>query len=156
MLAGFYLNELILKLTHRFDPQPEVFDLYNETLSALADGEPLEPTLRLFEMRLLRLLGYGVQLQNDIVSGERLRAEDIYRVRPEEGPMKLTERTASGLVFSGAVLLAIAADDLRDTATCKAAKRIARAALDIRLDGKELRSRTVMLAMKEKQRKHQE
>ncbi|MEM8548122.1 MAG: DNA repair protein RecO, partial [Pseudomonadota bacterium] len=32
LLSGFYVNELVLRLTHRFDPQPELFAVYSETL----------------------------------------------------------------------------------------------------------------------------
>ena len=53
LMAGFYLNELLLKLTHRHDPVSGVFDTYHATLEALKHGAPLEPSLRIFEKRLI-------------------------------------------------------------------------------------------------------
>ena len=61
LLSGFYLNELLLKLTTRHDPQPQLFDHYHGTLSALRGGAPLAPALRLFEKHLLEVLGYGLE-----------------------------------------------------------------------------------------------
>jgi len=43
VLAGFYLNELLLKLTTRHDALPELFDHYHRTLEQLRSGAPLEP-----------------------------------------------------------------------------------------------------------------
>ncbi|HEX6265729.1 MAG TPA: DNA repair protein RecO, partial [Burkholderiales bacterium] len=52
MLAGFYLNELTLRLAPRGDPQPEMFDAYRITRRRLAGTDPLAWTLRRFERDL--------------------------------------------------------------------------------------------------------
>ncbi len=64
LLSGFYLNELLLRLTARNDPQPEIFAAYAESLQALshcadprADGRLLSAILRRFECQLLEALG---------------------------------------------------------------------------------------------------
>ena len=62
-MSGFYLNELLLKLTERRDPHPEIFCSYAACVQALCDGEVEEPTLRRFEKRLLNDLGYGLELR---------------------------------------------------------------------------------------------
>src|SRR5215470_3281864 len=46
LLAAFYLNELLLKLTTPHDALPELFDHYHETLEQLRCQAPLEPVLR--------------------------------------------------------------------------------------------------------------
>ena len=38
-MSGFYLNELLLKLTERCDPHPEIFFPYASCVQALCDGE---------------------------------------------------------------------------------------------------------------------
>ena len=53
VLSGFYLNELILTLTTRHDPQPQLFEDYAGALRRLAAGTAPEPALRVFEKRLL-------------------------------------------------------------------------------------------------------
>ena len=43
LFAGFYLNELLLKLLARQDPHPALFDAYADTLPALASGDGTRP-----------------------------------------------------------------------------------------------------------------
>jgi DNA repair protein RecO (recombination protein O) len=62
LLSGFYLNELLLKLTVAHDPQPELYAHYAATLERLRALDPLDALLRKFEKRLLELLGYGIEL----------------------------------------------------------------------------------------------
>src|SRR6185437_3513861 len=45
LLCALYLNELVLRLTPRQDPQPELFADYLRTLTRLALGEPQAWTL---------------------------------------------------------------------------------------------------------------
>ena len=59
LLSAYYVNELVLNFLHRHDPQPEIFDVYSQTITALAHSEELAANLRVFEMELLRLLGYA-------------------------------------------------------------------------------------------------
>ena len=49
LMSGFYLNELLLKLTERCDPHPEIFFSYAACVQALCDGKFEEPALRCFE-----------------------------------------------------------------------------------------------------------
>ena len=65
VMAAFYLNELLLKLTTRHDPLPALFDDYHAALGRLRAGGPLEPALRVFEKRLLELVGFGLELENE-------------------------------------------------------------------------------------------
>jgi DNA repair protein RecO (recombination protein O) len=60
VMPAWYLSELVLQLTARHDPQPELFAHYAAALAGLRQDENLERTLRLFEKRLLEVLGYGV------------------------------------------------------------------------------------------------
>src|SRR5215472_18268152 len=46
VMAAFYLNELLLKLTTRHDPLPALFDDYHAALGKLRSGAALEPVLR--------------------------------------------------------------------------------------------------------------
>lgn len=61
LLSGFYLNELIEKLTAREVPHAELFDRYVDALSVLARGEGIsaQRALREFEVDILRLGGWG-------------------------------------------------------------------------------------------------
>src|SRR6201992_3254603 len=77
LMGSFYLNELLMKLTTRHDPQPSLFDDYHGTLEALRSGMRLEPALRIFEKRLLDTLGYGLDLQD-------VDADEFYHFRPAQ------------------------------------------------------------------------
>lgn len=59
LFAGFYLNELLLKLLARGDPHPLLFDAYAATLVHLGapDEATLQDALRAFEVVLLREIG---------------------------------------------------------------------------------------------------
>lgn len=60
LLSAWYLSDLVMQLTARHDPQPELFDHYADALTDLRSGESQERALRLFEKRLLEVLGYGI------------------------------------------------------------------------------------------------
>lgn len=61
-LSLFYVNELLLRLTQRRDPFPDLFQVYEETIDALC-SEPGEGWyLRRFERRLLENLGWAPDL----------------------------------------------------------------------------------------------
>ena len=53
LLAGFYANELLLRLTARSDPNSQVFSCYSRCLARLAAAEHVARTLRVFELHLL-------------------------------------------------------------------------------------------------------
>ena len=147
LVHGFYLNELLLKLFARHDSHPDVFALYSQTLADLKRGEPLRP-LRLFEKRLLDALGYGLALERDVHDGMRIEPDACYHYRLEQGPVRVDAMADNASVYSGSMLLSLAREELGDAAVCADARRLLRAALDRCLDGRELRTRQVMLALR--------
>lgn len=88
MMAGFYLNELTLRLTPRDDPQPDLFTAYARARERLRAGEPLAWTLRRFERDLLEALGSGFDWNVD-GDGEPIDPAARYRLDPEHGPRRL-------------------------------------------------------------------
>lgn len=60
LMSAWYVSELVLTLTARHDPQPELFAHYAQALADLRRSCEHERALRLFEKRLLDVLGYGV------------------------------------------------------------------------------------------------
>ena len=131
LFAGLYLNELLVKTMSPEEPMPAVFARYGETLSALAGGADLEPTLRVFERRLLDELGYGLSFDRDVRSGRPIDADAAYELVPGEGFR--AARSASSSFVSGRQIAAIAAGDYRQAAVRRAAKRVFRLALRPRL-----------------------
>jgi DNA repair protein RecO (recombination protein O) len=145
LMSGFYLNELLLKLTHRHDPVPGVFDIYHGTLDALKHGAPLEASLRVFEKRLLDALGYGVALDVDARTGAGIEADAYYHFRPAQGLVPVAADAAGAL--AGASLLSLAREELDGARALDDARRLMQAALAQCLEGRELKTRTVARAV---------
>jgi len=139
LLCGLYLNELVLRMTMRMDPQPELFDSYERTLDRLAGGESHAWTLRRFERDLLVHLGYGSTLATDAHAEEPLISELDYAYRHEHGPV-VWRAPADGPRLRGSTLLALAEDRKPPDAELPALRRWMRAAIAAHLDGGELRA----------------
>jgi len=141
LMSAFYLNELLLKLTHRHDPVPAVFDTYHDTLELLKAGSPLEPALRIFEKRLLDQLGYGVELDVDARNGTGIAPDAYYHFRPSYGVFPVAEDAAGAML--GASLLSLAREEIATARELEDAKRLLQAALAHCLEGRELNTRAV-------------
>jgi len=114
MLAGFYLNELVLRLAPRQDPLPELHAAYALTREYLRGGEPLAWTLRRFERDLLEALGVGPDWMHE-ADGRPVDPAMRYRLDPEQGPLRvLSERDGEdrNRLVTGSALLALAADEM--------------------------------------------
>ena len=148
LMSAFYLNELILRLLGREDPQPEVFEVYALTLGSLGDPAGESRALRLFEKRLLDAMGLGVDYASVVGTGQRVEAHKYYNVRAERGVLGLAERADGPHAVLGAALLSLAGEELEDSASLAAARRVLRDALVGPLEGRELSTRQVARAVK--------
>ena len=92
LFCGLYLNELMMRLLHRGDPHPELFERYREILSSLAAGGALQPALRVFEKNLLDATGFGLILDHEYRTEAPIRASEWYEYRPDRGPVRVSER----------------------------------------------------------------
>ena len=143
LLSGYYVNELIINLLHRHDPQPEIFEAYAATVKALAAGGAIAPRLRHFEIELLRLLGYALNLDHDGETERPLRAALRYEYRAEQGPVPVGDREGP-MVFYGRELEAIGRLEFDRAGILDCANRLLRGVIAYHLDGKELKSRRVL------------
>ena len=141
LLGLYYLSELVLRLTGRLDPHPEIYDGYAAAVDALAGGAPLAPALRRFEKRLLDALGYGPELGLD-AAGQPLEAHASYRYDPALGLAGCRPEVPGAL--RGASLLALAADELDQPRVLADARQLLRAALDVHLEGRPLKTRALL------------
>ena len=148
LVSAFYLNELLLKLCARHDGHPDIFVLYAHAIDSLASAADAIPTLRLFEKRLLDTLGYGLALERDAASGLPVEDDAVYYYRLEQGAIRATGVADSPLTFRGRSLRMLAREDLSDREVCADARRLLRAALDRCLEGRELKTRQVMQALR--------
>ncbi len=149
LMSGFYLNELLLKLTIRADPHPDIFAAYGEAIRSLSAGDDEEGCVRRFEKRLLEDLGYGLELAQTN-EGHPIEAERYYRFKSQSGP-QLCVAEAPGAVY-GRSLADLDREDFADDRTLRDAKRVLRAAIDACLEGRPLKSREVMVALRRRER----
>jgi DNA repair protein RecO (recombination protein O) len=147
LMGAFYLNELVLNFVRRGDPHPGLFIAYSQALAELRAGGDPEPALRRFELQMLAEVGYGLNLDHDVLNDVPLDPHALYEYRLEQGPVPVAAGGAA-LILSGAELLAIGRGDLSSPAFLQAAKRLLRSVLAHYLDGKALKTRTVMAAMR--------
>lgn len=145
LFCGLYVNELLLRLLHRYDPYPPLFAMYEETLNqlALCANDEVDIALRRFEKKVLSVLGYGFNFLQDS-DDEEVSREAHYMFEIERGFIKLMSsatRDQQPLVYKGDVLLAIDNDDYALTETRQSAKRLMRSALAYYLGDKPLHSR---------------
>ncbi len=149
LMSGFYLNELMLKLLHNHDPHPDIFQLYEQTIVSLKSDIDQLIVLRLFEKRLLGLLGFGLSLNTEAMTGNEIVADRCYRFVMESGAVAIdAEADPSKGVYHGHTLLALANDNLSDVQHCQAVRYLLRSALDRLLEGRPLQSRVIMTDMR--------
>lgn len=145
LLSGLYLNELLMRVLQKHDAHPQVYTNYSKTLLELHSGQLEQKILRLFEKKLLEELGYGLQLQQDVL-GRPFIPEKNYRFHPEQGFALCDPGTGH---FSGKSLLAFAAEELKDEEALRDAKRLMRMTFAPLLGERELQSRQLFLYREE-------
>ncbi|MDH5620854.1 MAG: DNA repair protein RecO [Gammaproteobacteria bacterium] len=144
MLSAYYVNELLLHFLHRYDPQPEIFRLYEEVLKSLVVSNSVAASLRSFELEFLSLLGYAVNLNHEFDSHDPLIDAQYYEYRMEQGPVRV-DRAEGALVFQGSALSGIDEQRFEDPDILRAASRLLREVIAFHLGGKELKSRKVLM-----------
>lgn len=158
LMAGFYINELLMRLLHRHDPHPSLYLAYCDTMNSLATladvkeatvmaSVPLERALRLFEKRLLEEIGYGLVLDHDIDQGQPIDAQTKYVYDLSRGPSLARdgEGVSRRLTVRGQSLLDLAEERLEDSASLLEIKRLMRAALSMHLGDRPLMSRQLFM-----------
>lgn len=138
--CGLYANELLMLLTGRDEPMPELHGAYEGLLASLAvESAPAAP-LRRFELALLQALGVAPDLSCEAGSGVRVRPEGWYRLEPEVGLVPVA--AAGGRhVYSGQAILGLAEDEPGAGGSGRAARDITRCLLDHQLAGRKLKTR---------------
>ena len=143
LYSAFYLNELLLALIVAHDPQAAIFDLYAETLKRL--DMHLDLSLRIFELNLLKHLGYLPDLSIDEL-GHPIQEQQDYILLPGHLPRISGERqnTASS-VFQGVDLNNIHLGQWTES-SLKAAKHLCRMLIQAYTRGKTFKSREIFAA----------
>ncbi|HET9976687.1 MAG TPA: DNA repair protein RecO [Burkholderiaceae bacterium] len=150
LLAGFYANELVMKLLARDDPHPALWDAYAATLPHLG-GADEAAALRAFELALLVETGHLPDVAHVTATQGAIEAARRYALRPETGLVEA--RADDDAAVPGSVFAALqSALDAHDLDALRVAcrshpaplRRQLRAWLAYHLGGTPLRTREVV------------
>jgi len=144
LFAAFYLNELLLRLTARGDPNREAFFCYSRCLAQLGEVPSVARILRVFELELLSALGYGIELGGDSSTGEPLRADSSYVYELEQGFRRVDIADSDADVYPGRDLVSLRDRVLDDEASLRTAQRLLGGVLRAHLGERPLQSRRVL------------
>ncbi|HSN21084.1 MAG TPA: DNA repair protein RecO [Usitatibacter sp.] len=157
LLSAFYLNELLLKLTHRDDPHEGLFEAYDAAIGELRrvsrEGRALSPVfpavevvLRRFELRMLQELGYAVELAREARTGEPIDPQREYWYVVERGPVAAEAQgaVANAVRLRGLTLIDLERGRFEEAATVAQAKQLMRLLINHSLNGQELATRALV------------
>ncbi len=156
LMSGFYMNELLLKLTTRDDPHEGLFEAYHEAIDALraltrltteAARLGLEPVLCRFELRLLQEVGFALELAREAQGGSPIVAERDYWYVVERGatPAREGQETPANAVrLRGLTLVDLERGRFEDATTVAQAKQLMRLLINHSLNGQELATRVLV------------
>ena len=144
VLAGFYVNELTLRLAPRQDPLPTLHAAYARTRAALLDVDvtSLAWTPRRYERDLLEAIGFGFDWYVD-GDGAAIDLAARYRLDPEHGPRRLLRDRGSAErseAATGVALLALAGDHAPMPEDLASLRRPMRGLIAHHLGGRGLKS----------------
>lgn len=134
LMSAFYLNELLMRLLHRHEPHQDLFQVYETCLLQLASADDEGRVLRIFEKYLLKCLGYGLVLDRETLTGERIRPDREYYYHFEHGPDAGKLSSLDAVRVSGRTLLALNDEDRWDEEIAREAKNLLRHVIDSHLD----------------------
>lgn len=165
--CGFYINELVSRFLHKYDPHPEVFDDYLTCLLTMTDtpqqqsnelnlsypahpqtsseNVALEIALRIFELNLIQHVGFAVHTQYDVVNRTPIRASAHYFFQVDRGAVEHPQGTVSGKT-----LQALTHKQFTDLQTLAEAKQIMRSVINFHLNGKPLKTRAIISRIQQK------
>ena len=146
LYLAIYINELLYRLLQAETACDGLFDSYQKTLLAIAGADDPQISLRHFELTLLEALGYGVNFDEDIYSGEAIAAGFDYQYLQQSGFFAKQAVHQQQQVYKGEEIRAFASRDFSTPSVLKAAKRFCRQAIAHLLGNKPLHSRALFSA----------
>ena len=104
---ALYLNEVLLRSLWAHQPQPKLFDAYLHSLQRLTQLHD-DLAMPLFELNVLHVSGYVLNLWQDDTTGQALQSHIRYRFLPDRG-LAPESIDPLGVPISGALLMGLRA-----------------------------------------------
>lgn len=146
LFLAMYINELLYRLLQAETACDGLFECYQQTLLTIAGDTDPQIALRRFELTLIETLGYGINFNEDIYSGELIESAYEYQYLHQAGFFAKQAIHKKHDLYSGQDILALAQRDFSNPDVLKSAKRFCRQALANLLGGKPLHSRALFTA----------
>jgi len=143
IVYGLYLNELIIKLVHEGDVCSNIFNAYDDSLTQLRKNDDIEFILRIFEKKLLKEIGYGVDFTKEYKCGTTIEECKDYKLDPENG-FYHDNNLKSKRTYSGANIIAIGRNQFTNKEIYRDAKEIMRIVISHKLRNKKIVSRNLL------------
>ena len=146
LLAGFYLNELLVRLLARADAHEVLFARYVEALATLAARQNgRDGVLRAFELELLRETGHAPAFDHS-ADGAPLEPDAFYRVDAEHGLVRVAEPDPGEDIacLRGSSALAMARSDFSSPVVANHSKLVLRHLIRYHLNGQPLNTRRIL------------
>ena len=131
-----YVNELMMRLLPKGLPNQELYDLYQKFVELARADAISELDLRVFELDLLDVLGYGINFDTDTKENSEFKDSIIYSYIPEKGFHNAGDVNG----YSATEISAIKNRTLEGIDKLKL-KSLLQVAISACLDGRELSSR---------------
>ncbi|EGC17771.1 Recombination protein O [Kingella denitrificans] len=118
LFSALYANEILLKLTAREDPHPNLYHALAQLMQHFGTGQHHLAPLRHFEWQLLHELGYAPSAQHDRQQ-QPIETHANYLMRPETAAERMAEAESSlhsvpnSCIISGDVLQALETSSLQ-------------------------------------------
>ncbi len=162
--AGLYLNEVLVRTLREREPVPDLFALACWAIAELgtADRPGISRVLRTLERRLLQTLGYGIDYARVLGTDAPIEPATCYLLQDTSGFVPVTDvpmdsqvrleqrgfaQSATGLLITGQMIAAIAAEHYEQAATAAAARRLYARCLQPLLGTAPLKSRELLRGM---------
>jgi len=147
LLAGFYLNELLVRLLARGDAHETLFAVYGQALAELAHATQPARALRAFEVSLLREVGFLPALDH-CADGAPIDPAAHYQIESAQGLVRV-DGVGDGLCIRGATVLAMARGEFDDERVAGESKHALRQLIRYHLDGRPLNTRRILQDLRE-------
>ena len=138
-----YLHELILSLIPKMSPEPELFQLYEETLASITKYPLKETILRKYELKILAISGHPLQLKFDHSNDMPIEDHLQYRYEPGLGPVQCNTVHSDWNIVSGYLLRCLDNEEFSEEMLLPA-KKFLRGLIKYHLQGKPLITRQLL------------
>ena len=108
LVCGFYCNELLVKMLHRYDSHAALFKSYHKAIMSLSSADKMPKTsvvLRSFEQSIIRESGYAIDFEKQADNQQAIQAQRQYQFFAGRG--FIAQISPNTKAISGRVILAL-------------------------------------------------